>query len=338
MHRENAALWKVRPLLTRLQGDHTWAPCGIMVDPSDVDLFSDDPSIRNHDRAPQALGSHTTGTPVASGGGAAVSQYVSTDDPARDKGEGPKLIENKKSPQSGESAPEASQDNSEKPEAADGDKAADTDPGKKKTDGADEDGAEAQTNGQTSGNGGNSPKESSNGPSADGEATATGDVEMTEAPDTAESTALVVKASSKPASNHSGSRALSTSPDAAADDLFIHQLFLPPQAARPDRDQGLPEPEADDIRRLLQLYVQKQEEVCRGTERLHMGLLKADRCRKTVLKWAKAEGHCGDKRDMSDGEDWYDKEEWGLVEDLKKGQDEEEEDTAQTQKKTRNRR
>ena len=40
---------------------------------------------------------------------------------------------------------------------------------------------------------------------------------------------------------------------------------------------------------------------------------------------------------LSDGEDWYDKEEWGLTEDLKKGQDEEEEDTTQTQKKTRNR-
>lgn len=29
---------------------------------------------------------------------------------------------------------------------------------------------------------------------------------------------------------------------------------------------------------------------------------------------------------MFDGEDWYDKEEWGFMEDLKKGQDEEEED------------
>lgn len=60
--------------------------------------------------------------------------------------------------------------------------------------------------------------------------------------------------------------------------------------------------------------------------------------RHLVMKWAKAEGHVGEDRGMSDGEDWYDKEEWGLTEDLKKGQDEEEEDAATTAKKTRTRR
>ena len=119
--------------------------------------------------------------------------------------------------------------------------------------------------------------------------------------------------------------------------LFIHPLFLAPRAAHPDRDIGLPEQEADDVRRILQLYVQKQEEVCRGTKKLYEGLLKADRLRKTVLQWSKAEAHCGPNRDLSDGEDWYDKEEWGITEDLKKGEDEVEEDTTQTQKKTRNR-
>ena len=56
------------------------------------------------------------------------------------------------------------------------------------------------------------------------------------------------------------------------------------------------------------------------------------------MKWAKAEAHVGLNRDMSDGEDWYDKEEWGLDEDLKKGQDEDEEDATTTSKKTRARR
>jgi hypothetical protein len=120
-------------------------------------------------------------------------------------------------------------------------------------------------------------------------------------------------------------------------ELFIHPLFRLPAAAHPDRDLGLPDHEAEEVRRLLLLYVQKQEEICRGTKRLYEGLLKADRLRKTVWGWAKAEAHCGPNRDMSDGEDWYDKEEWGLTEDLKKGEDEVEEDTAQTQKKTRNR-
>lgn len=119
--------------------------------------------------------------------------------------------------------------------------------------------------------------------------------------------------------------------------FFIHPMFLPPSNATLDRNLGLPENEAEDIRRLLSLYVQKQEEVCRGAARLHLGLLRAQRLRRDVLHWSKAEAHCGPNRDMSDGEDWYDKEEWGLEEDLKKGQDEEEEDTATTGKKTRNR-
>lgn len=118
------------------------------------------------------------------------------------------------------------------------------------------------------------------------------------------------------------------------DEALLHPLFIPPALARPDRDLGLPASEADDIRRLLALYVQKQEEVCRGTYKLHRGLLKAQRLRGDVLHWSKAEAH----RDLSDGEDWYDKEEWGLDEDLKKGQDEEEEDTTTQAKKTRARR
>jgi hypothetical protein len=116
---------------------------------------------------------------------------------------------------------------------------------------------------------------------------------------------------------------------------FIHPYFLAPPSAHPDPDMGLPKVEAEETRRFLQLYIQKQEEICRGSQKIYDGLMRAERLRKTVLKWAKADGHLGE---MSDGEDWYDKEEWGLSEDLKKGQDEEEEDAATTAKKTRTRR
>lgn len=116
---------------------------------------------------------------------------------------------------------------------------------------------------------------------------------------------------------------------------YIHPLFIIPPVALPDRDFGLPPNEAEETRRILMMWIQKQEEVVRGVERLYDGLLKADRMRKTVYKWCKAEGHLGE---MSDGEDWYDKEEWGLDEDLKKGQLEEEDDTVIQGKKTRGRR
>ncbi|EUC32944.1 hypothetical protein COCCADRAFT_5473 [Bipolaris zeicola 26-R-13] len=116
----------------------------------------------------------------------------------------------------------------------------------------------------------------------------------------------------------------------------IHPLFIHPTESLPDRDFGLPPNEAEETRMLLMAYVQKQEEVARITADLYHGLLEADRLRHDVFKWSKAEGHVGE---MSDGEDWYDNEEWGLEQDLAKGRDEEEDETAVAGKKsTRQRR
>jgi hypothetical protein len=150
-------------------------------------------------------------------------------------------------------------------------------------------------------------------------------------------TRMRTRAQAQAASDNATIRTRSTTPDSNMDS-FIHPYFLAPLKSHPDRDLGLPQHEAEETRRLLQLYIQKQEEVCRGAQRVYEGLLRADRYRHLVMKWAKAEAHVGLNRDMSDGEDWYDKDEWGLDEDLKKGQDEDEEDAATTAKKTRNRR
>lgn len=116
----------------------------------------------------------------------------------------------------------------------------------------------------------------------------------------------------------------------------IHPLFLFSTRSLPDRDFGLPPNEAEETRMLLMAYVQKQEEVARATSDLYQGLMHADRMRQDVYKWCKAEGHIGE---MSDGEDWCDNEEWDLDHDLIKGRDEEEDETANTGKKsTRQRR
>ncbi|KAF2089058.1 hypothetical protein K490DRAFT_39016, partial [Saccharata proteae CBS 121410] len=112
----------------------------------------------------------------------------------------------------------------------------------------------------------------------------------------------------------------------------IHPLFSFPHGKLADRDVGLPAGEADETRQWLLLYCQKKEETVRQMRELHAGLMEADRKRKLVLKWSKAEGHIGE---MSDGEDWVDKEEWGLTEDLLKGREEEEEEGVVQGKKTR---
>ncbi|KAL8971617.1 MAG: hypothetical protein Q9183_000963 [Haloplaca sp. 2 TL-2023] len=116
----------------------------------------------------------------------------------------------------------------------------------------------------------------------------------------------------------------------------VHPLFLTPRGAYPDRDFGLPPEEAEATRRILMSYVQKQEEVCRGAEKLYDGFLRVERMKQHVDESCKHEAHIGE---MSDGEDWYDKEKWGLTEDLRKGRDEDQEEEGGTQhKKTRGRR
>jgi hypothetical protein len=344
MQKENKALWRVKPLLTRLQGDHTWAPCSMMIEPTDADLFSDDFFIKFLARplrtetvvsATKSILTHGE-LPILKALSQKVSRPVTPPtEPSQAKGD--------KGKEGGLDLP----DGDIEPKSADGGKnespavpAEASSPRQDKEKPTEHDENKPNTNGT-------GPSEEHN--KADTEATNnTGtntpsvpvppleqsDVEMAEPPEPPQSNGANSDRPPIPESNSlaNGSRAASVT-TSAADDLYIHPMFLAPRSARPDRDQALPENEAEDVRRLVQLYVQKQEEVCRGTRRLYEGLLRADRYRKTVLRWAKAEAHKGD---MSDGEDWYDWEEWGLTEDLKKGADEEEEETA-PQKKTRNR-
>ncbi|PTU22402.1 hypothetical protein P175DRAFT_0514489 [Aspergillus ochraceoroseus IBT 24754] len=120
-----------------------------------------------------------------------------------------------------------------------------------------------------------------------------------------------------------------------------HPLYLVPDSTRSDANFGLPPTEAEDTRRLLWSYVQKQEETVRGVEHMLENLLRACRMKDDVFEWCKAEGHAGE---LSDGEDWYDREKWGLAEgeDLKKGADEDDiepvEEARTTNKRGRGRR
>ncbi|KAL8899256.1 MAG: hypothetical protein Q9192_001669 [Flavoplaca navasiana] len=147
---------------------------------------------------------------------------------------------------------------------------------------------------------------------------------------------MTTRAQAQAVSSENTTSSRTRSPSVASSVLpSIHPLFLMPSGACPDRDFGLPPDEAEATRRILMSYVQKQEEVCRGAEKLYDGFLKAQRMKKNVLDSCKAEGHLGE---MSDGEDWYDKEEWGLEDDLRKGHDEDDDDVGTQHKKTRGRR
>lgn len=112
-----------------------------------------------------------------------------------------------------------------------------------------------------------------------------------------------------------------------------HPLFIVPDSIQPDSNYGLPPNEADETKRLLWSYIQKQEETVRGFEHMMDSLLRASRMKEDVLEWCKAEGHVGE---MSDGEDWYDPQKWGLAEgeELKKGADEDEIETVDESRAT----
>ncbi|RDW76232.1 RXT2 domain-containing protein [Aspergillus mulundensis] len=136
---------------------------------------------------------------------------------------------------------------------------------------------------------------------------------------------MTTRAQTNAGQPHHDSDSRHASPSTSSDTLsslpIPHPLYLVPDFVRPDSNFGLPPNEAEDTRRLLWSYVQKQEETVRGFEHMLETLLRACRMKEDVFEWCKAEGHVGE---LSDGEDWYDREKWGLAEgeDLKKGADE----------------
>lgn len=118
----------------------------------------------------------------------------------------------------------------------------------------------------------------------------------------------------------------SPSPSDSISTPAVHPWFIAPQSSFPDRDLALPPPEAEEVRRFLLLYVQKQEQIVRSLEALYSGLQKAERLRTWVLRVCRAEAHVvpdgkGNMvTEMSDGEDWYDLGDWGMTpRDLKDG-------------------
>ncbi|KAK1634489.1 RXT2-like protein [Colletotrichum phormii] len=317
--KENASLWRVRHLFTKICGDYTWVPCGMMVGPDDADLYSTDYVERGYLQNTKAT---AAGSNEDASSGTLSGDAKPEHAPNGTNGEASGDKEN------GDGDVTMTDAGSEKGDAA---KAA---PGKSDKEHSQPEADAAQgTNGETS-----KPSTLAKDAQADSKADKKQkqkavDVEMHDG------NAIPPSQPGTELANGNGTHAPSmATASEAADETFVHPFFRPPANARPERDVGLPEAEAEDIRRLLALYVQKQEEVCRGAMKLHEGLLKANRLRNTVLEWSKSEAHSGANRDMSDGEDWYDKEKWGLTDDLKKGQDDEEEDTGTVAKKTRNRR
>jgi hypothetical protein len=299
MRRENMSLWQVRHLWTSLCGDHVWVPCKTMLGSNDIELYTDD-------HVAKYLLALSKGSAIGTGGHPSPAIVNGEDQGGRTDGVN-KALASKYRTQN-EADVDVNMEDANTAQAQSTVRADD-----RKT-------AEQDANAASSSNpDANLANENLDGPDMIGGMAQEDGITQDNKNNQLELAAPSVASE-------------------GTDQAFVHPMFLPPENSRADRDVGLPEQEAEDLRRLLALYVSKQEEVCRGVKKLHDGLYKAHRLRHDVLRWSKAEAHSGLNRDMSDGEDWYDKEEWGLTEDLKKGQDDEEEDTTTTGKKTRARR
>ncbi|SPO04891.1 uncharacterized protein DNG_07576 [Cephalotrichum gorgonifer] len=341
MRREQESLWKVRKLMTGLCGDYTWIPCGPLVGPNDIELFADDrtPQERRKTR-PSLIDPGNASSPMTNG-----DKNTSVNGAATAAADAPANSTTGKAP-SGDDVPMAD---------ASGDSREDKGDGGQPSDGTGKEQSSTQPDPDNSQKNPSLDKKPETGAPATAEKTKTGQPGDTDkalstdeggadgaAPNSAGGT-VPSQAADRAGTSNAGPteqgangelRPAAPTAD-SGDEICIHPFFTPPANPLPDRDMGLPEKEAENVRHLMSLYIQKQEEICRGATKLYQGLMKADRLRATVLRWATAEAHVGE---MSDGEDWYDKDEWGLSDDLGKGQDEEEEDTTQTAKKTRNRR
>lgn len=314
MHKENQSLWKVKHLLTQLCGDHYWAPTGLMEGSSDIEFFTKlimGPSSINDVQGEAAQGNNHQ---VASD---KLRNHVSIKETAQDltsePGQDTEIADITPSTGVGNLTKTRNQKSSSETEEI----------------------VEKRVRKK-----GDDTKFVSK-PNGKGKEVKLPDAMVLDTPRMAADAigSILNTNGSSPngltGGENSGEQQLL---ELDSDEPFIHPIFLQSESSKPDRDFFLPQDEAAELRRLLQLYVQRQEEICRGSRRMYEGLLKADRLRKMVFFWSKAEAHTGANCDLSDGEDWYDKEEWGLDEPLKKGHDDEEEEAQQNQKKTRNRR
>ncbi|KAM5346639.1 hypothetical protein ACJ41O_009644 [Fusarium nematophilum] len=335
MRKENHSLWQVRHLLTALCGDYTWVPCEMMVRPSDIELYTDD-HVARHLLSLSKVQPALPGLPVITNGDAQLENGMQLED-AQPGTAGDGQASDKDAAEDADitmtDAETVGQDESHLGDATDetkdnaGKHERIPSPKDKETELPDKVNPQGESRG-----------EPQNGVDNRLDHTASNSKDQPGPSTTQVSEGITANDARRRSELAEAIAGLDNSlVSESQDQAFVHPMFIAPSGAKPDRDVGLPDQEAEDIRRLLALYVQKQEEVCRGAKRLFLGLLKAEKLRKDVLHWSKAEAHSGANRDMSDGEDWYDKEEWGLTEDLKKGQDEEEEDTQTTGKKTRNR-
>ncbi|TKA24976.1 hypothetical protein B0A50_06074 [Salinomyces thailandicus] len=301
VRREKAALWKAKRLLQRFRGDGGWMACGKFETEQDDLLLQDE----------QAEGGASTLPSIVETELSAMPRPEEAAEGVHDKGELSEQDETGGDAMNGVEGHDHFADTLARTEQAEG-----------------------YQNGQFEGHEHDlQPAENANGEHAQDQAPHPAIAELRDKDDSdsrsstsnpsAPSHAMTTRARARsppPATSPS------PSPSDSASIPSVHPWFIASTSCLPDRDLGLPPQEAEETRRLLMLYVQKQENIVRQLGTLYESLQRADRLRRETFRACKAEGHMvpdgkgGVMTEMSDGEDWYDPEDWGLTaRDLKDG-------------------
>lgn len=311
LRRERASLWKAKRLLQRFRGDADWVPCESFETDQDELLLQDDGSIGEQ----SVMGSMEGEQSLAGAGTNPMDQLEQSWSLTTGHGES---VQNSKGER---------QDDGD---AMDGVEAVDM-AALAAPDVRHEDGTGPERARQENGDTHSAPTAEENPSAADAETSPglaqnpaiTDLVERETDMETASNSngtsvhAMTTRARARSPAEQSD-RMSSPSPSDSASVPAVHPWFVPPTSCLADRDLGLPASEAEDTRKLLLLYVQKQEQVVRSLDTLYSGLQKADRLRHFVYRSCKAEAHLvpdgkGNMvTEMSDGEDWYDISEWNL--------------------------
>lgn len=332
LRQERALLWRARNLHRKFLGDGGWMPCGLLESPDDRYIF--EPKVMGNGQSASIQGLSGSGSPLA--GNTNAPQEAEAQPTVNGAENGPQGTDNdtEMAEVPAASAETVANNDSQdqitelKSEEADA-TVTDLPPHPTGTnDSAQEDKEKATEEMDTSKDGEKADTEA-HLQDNEGEDETEQDAEMHDGSPTPPRR-MTTRARAN-ATQDAGSPTSTT--DTASTLPTPHPLFLIPEGVLPDANFGLPAAEAEETRRLLWSYIQKQEETVRGFEHMLDTLLRACHMKADVLEWCKAEGHVGE---MSDGEDWYDREKWGLGEgeDLKKGTDEDEVETVDERQTT----
>lgn len=323
LSKEQVALWRVKQMASEIRGDQTWVPCGALETEHDLLLFNQGvpgttapPSVAG--TLPDTTSNIDFGDRVDQTQPTAGTEATRLDAENEPKAETTRTADTMDVTRHELDRPETAEERPDSSNAAD--------PGAStKVEEADASHPEEPTDTSMTGNAESvtkQPTATHDDSDITNNTTTIPISQEDDAPAAHQMTTRSARAQAFPPASPDSPN-LTTSPSTPQ----VHPFFLAPEGAMPSRSYGLPPMEADDTRRLLYAYCQRQEEVVRGVQRLYHGLLRAKRMRDTVWEWCNAEGHIGE---MSDGEDWVDEGAWGLAEgELKKGEDEIEEGDAE---------